>query len=104
MANVLDEISGVQATIETHIPILFLDIHLRAGSSFLQTVPEAYNGIAYVWRGSGQCWLLSLPPKRNLGVYILKSTPKTSRADYILNDKPIVFLPGVIIEITLSPC
>ena len=32
---------------------MFLDIHVQAGGTFVQDVPEEYNGFAYVWRGTG---------------------------------------------------
>ena len=44
---------GKKAVIETRTPIMFLDIHLKPGTVFVQPVPEEYNGFAYVWRGSG---------------------------------------------------
>ena len=44
---------GVSATIETRIPILYLDVHLSPGSSFTQPIPASYKGFAYVWRGAG---------------------------------------------------
>eukprot|EP00118_Oscarella_pearsei_P026110 m.309410 g.309410 ORF g.309410 m.309410 type:complete len:318 (+) comp46374_c0_seq1:149-1102(+) len=44
---------GTKATIETRIPILYLDVHLQPGSSFTQEIPANYRGFAYVWRGSG---------------------------------------------------
>lgn len=46
------ECLGVQAFIETRIPIQFLDICLQPGSSFTQPVPEDYSGFVYVWRGT----------------------------------------------------
>lgn len=47
------EALGTNATIETRIPILYLDIHLLPGSSFTQPIQDSYNGFAYVWQGSG---------------------------------------------------
>ncbi|XP_046575343.1 LOW QUALITY PROTEIN: pirin-like protein [Haliotis rubra] len=44
---------GAKSTIETLIPIMFLDIHLKAESQFSQTIPESCNGFVYVWRGAG---------------------------------------------------
>ena len=44
---------GKKAVIETRTPIMYLDIHLHPGTSFVQPVPADYNGFAYVWRGSG---------------------------------------------------
>ena len=32
---------------------MYLDIHVQAGGTFVQDVPEEYNGFAYVWRGAG---------------------------------------------------
>ena len=44
---------GSKAVIETRTPIMYLDIHLKPGTIFVQPVPEQYEGFAYVWRGSG---------------------------------------------------
>ena len=44
---------GAKAVIDTRTPIMYLDIHVQAGGTFVQDVPEEYNGFAYVWRGSG---------------------------------------------------
>lgn len=44
---------GTQAVIETRVPVMYLDIHLKPGTVFVQPVPEDYQGFAYVWRGSG---------------------------------------------------
>lgn len=44
---------GTKAVIDTHSPIMFLDIHVTAGGSFEQNVPKEYNAFAYVWRGAG---------------------------------------------------
>ena len=44
---------GKKAVIETRTPIMYLDIHLKPGTVFVQPVPEDYSGFAYVWRGSG---------------------------------------------------
>ena len=44
---------GTKAVIDTHTPIMMLDIHLQPGAKFSQPVPKSYNGFAYVWRGSG---------------------------------------------------
>ncbi|EDO36387.1 predicted protein [Nematostella vectensis] len=44
---------GTRAAIETKTPIMFLDMHVSAGGSFVQEIPENYNGFAYVWRGAG---------------------------------------------------
>ncbi|XP_013783341.1 pirin-like protein [Limulus polyphemus] len=47
------ECKGTKGAITTHSPILFLDIHLKPGSSFTHEIPPSYNGFAYVWRGTG---------------------------------------------------
>ena len=44
---------GAKAVIDTQTPIMYLDIHVQAGGTFVQDVPEECNGFAYVWRGSG---------------------------------------------------
>lgn len=44
---------GKKAVIETRTPILYLDIHLKPGTVFVQPVASEFNGFAYVWRGSG---------------------------------------------------
>ena len=44
---------GKKAVIDTRTLIMFLDVRLQPGSSFTQAVPEDYQGVAYVWRGSG---------------------------------------------------
>ena len=44
---------GEKAYIETRTPILYLDITVQPGASFVQPVPPSYNGFAYVWRGAG---------------------------------------------------
>ena len=44
---------GAKAVIDTRTPIMYLDIHVHAGGTFVQDVPEEYNGFAYVWRGAG---------------------------------------------------
>ena len=44
---------GAKAVIDTWTPIMYLDIQVQAGGTFVQDVPEEYNGFAYVWRGSG---------------------------------------------------
>ena len=44
---------GSKAVIDTRTPIMFLDIHVQAGGTFVQDVPEEYNGFVYVWRGAG---------------------------------------------------
>ena len=44
---------GRKATIETHTPILYLDIHLKEDATFTQPVPKGFNGFLYVWKGSG---------------------------------------------------
>lgn len=44
---------GAKAVIDTRTPIMFLDIHVQAGGTFVQDIPEEYNGFAYVWRGAG---------------------------------------------------
>ena len=44
---------GAKAVIDTRTPIMFLDIHVQAAGTFVQDVPEDYNGFAYVWRGAG---------------------------------------------------
>ena len=44
---------GAKAVIDTRTPIMYLDIQVQAGGTFVQDVPEEYNGFAYVWRGSG---------------------------------------------------
>ncbi len=44
---------GTKATIETRTPIMYLDIHLKPGTVFVQPVPKEFQGFVYVWRGSG---------------------------------------------------
>lgn len=44
---------GAKAVIDTRTSIMFLDIHIQAGGSFVQDVPEQFDGFAYVWRGAG---------------------------------------------------
>ena len=44
---------GAKAVIDTRTPIMFLDIHVEASGTFVQEIPERYNGFAYVWRGAG---------------------------------------------------
>ena len=44
---------GAKAVIDTRTPIMFLDIHVQAGGTFVHDVPEQYSGFAYVWRGAG---------------------------------------------------
>ena len=44
---------GAKAVIDTRTPIMFLDIHVQAGGTFVQEIPKEYNGFAYVWRGAG---------------------------------------------------
>ena len=44
---------GTKAVIETRSPMMYLDIHLQPGTVFTQTVPENFEGFAYVWFGSG---------------------------------------------------
>ena len=44
---------GTRAVIETRTPIMYLDIRLKPGTTFVQPVPPDYEGFAYVWRGSG---------------------------------------------------
>ena len=39
--------------IDTRTPMMYLDIHVATGGTFVQDVPEQYNGFAYVWRGAG---------------------------------------------------
>lgn len=47
------EALGTKAVIETRSPMMYLDVHLKPGTVFTQTVPEEFDGFAYVWRGSG---------------------------------------------------
>ena len=44
---------GQKAVIETRTPMMYLDITVQPGASFVQPVPSSYQGFAYVWRGSG---------------------------------------------------
>ncbi|XP_065913336.1 uncharacterized protein [Dysidea avara] len=44
---------GAKAVIDTHTPIMMLDVHLKPGAKFSQPVPKTFNGFVYVWRGSG---------------------------------------------------
>lgn len=44
---------GAKAVIDTRTPMMYLDIHVATGGTFVQDVPEQYNGFAYVWRGAG---------------------------------------------------
>ena len=44
---------GTKAIIETRSPMMYLDTHLQPGTSFTQSVPENFDGFAYVWLGSG---------------------------------------------------
>ncbi|XP_011407695.1 PREDICTED: pirin-like [Amphimedon queenslandica] len=54
------------ANIETQTPIMYLDIHLKEGASFTQSVPKKYKGILYVWRGSGYLKLVRVQKKLNV--------------------------------------
>ena len=47
------ECLGTKATIETRIPIMFLDIKINRGGSFDVSIPENTNSFVYVWRGNG---------------------------------------------------
>lgn len=47
------EALGKKAVIDTRTPIMYLDVRLQPGTLFTQAVPEDYQGVAYVWRGSG---------------------------------------------------
>ena len=53
MKVIAGESLGAKAVIDTRTPIMYLDIHVQAGGTFVQDVPEEYSGFAYVWRGSG---------------------------------------------------
>ena len=44
---------GTKAVIETRSPMMYLDIHLKPGTVFEQSVPRDFDGFAYVWYGSG---------------------------------------------------
>ena len=44
---------GTKAVIETRSPMMYLDIRLKPGTVFEQTVPRDFDGFAYVWFGSG---------------------------------------------------
>ena len=44
---------GRKAVIETRSPMMYLDIHLKPGTVFKQSVPRDFDGFAYVWCGSG---------------------------------------------------
>lgn len=47
------EALGTRSVIDTRTPIMFLDIRLKPGAVFVQSVPKNYEGFAYTWRGSG---------------------------------------------------
>ena len=47
------ELLGTQAVIETRSPMMYLDVRLKPGTVFEQTVPRDFDGFAYVWFGSG---------------------------------------------------
>lgn len=47
------ECLGTKAFIETHTPITYLDIQIRAGKSFEVEIPVDHNCFIYTWRGSG---------------------------------------------------
>jgi redox-sensitive bicupin YhaK (pirin superfamily) len=50
--RVLSGRSGdVEAPPSTHLPLLMLDIHMAARSSFTQEIPAGYNGFIYVLSG-----------------------------------------------------
>ncbi len=46
------ESMGVNATIDTRTPILYLHVRLAPGARFTQRVPETYNAFAFVINGS----------------------------------------------------
>ena len=45
---------GTTAVIDTHTPIIFLDIHVKPGGVFTQPVPSTHDGFIYVYRGKGR--------------------------------------------------
>ena len=50
--RVLSGRSGdVEAPANTHLPLLMLDVHMAARSSFTQEIPPGYNGFVYVLAG-----------------------------------------------------
>lgn len=45
--------AGAKATIETHTPMMYIDVRLEAGGSYTQSVPASFKAFAYVYRGRG---------------------------------------------------
>lgn len=43
---------------------LYLDVHLPAGSEFVQPIPSRYNAFLYVYRGSAEVAGQSVPPRQ----------------------------------------
>ena len=43
---------GVQGGVETHIPIQYLHVRLKAGATFTQDLPATLNGMVYVFEGA----------------------------------------------------
>ena len=54
VAVLAGESLGTHATIDTRTPILYLHVRLAAGAGFTQSVPEAYNAFAFVFRGEAR--------------------------------------------------
>ena len=61
MKVIAGESLGSKAVIDTRTPIMFLDILVTAGGTFIQDVPEEHNGFAYVWKGAGFLGVDSVP-------------------------------------------
>ena len=47
------EALGVQAKIDTIVPVVFVDVMMQPGASFLQRIPQGYTAVAYCYRGRG---------------------------------------------------
>lgn len=47
------ESMGIKAVIETHTPMLYLDIRVQPGATHVEKVPADYQGFVYIYRGSG---------------------------------------------------
>lgn len=58
------EALGVQATIKTRTPIIYLHFTLQPGSEISQLVPSEYNAFVYVVNGEGRFGANDKPAKR----------------------------------------
>jgi len=51
---VAGEALGVKATIATHTPIIYLDVHAKNGAEFILDVPDEMNALVYIYRGQAK--------------------------------------------------